>query len=103
MLGARGGEEPVARFCIVVIFILVMSNLIVVILVMFIFVFSSSKLVLEEGRSQWQGFANCHLCSLLFISPFFILAIFSMVAFDIIFIFVFQASSVPFPHNLVPK
>ena len=26
-----------------------------------------------------------------------------MVAFDIIFIFVFQASSVPFPHNLVPK
>ena len=45
MLGAGGGEEPVARFCIVVIFILVIFSLIVVILVMFIFVFSSSKLV----------------------------------------------------------
>ena len=54
VLGAGGGEEPVARFC----------------------KFTS-------------------LLPLIFLSAFFILAIFIMVAFDNIYIFIFKVSSVP--------
>ena len=94
VLGAGGGEEPVARS-----FIFWLSSIVIVVMVMML---GAWCLLLGEGTSRWQGFRHFHLLAPCFLSrPLFVLVIFVIVTFDIIivvniFIFIFQVSSAYF-------
>ena len=59
VLGAGGGEEPVARFFDILVTFVIFCHC------------CHGHGAWCWGRSQWQGFANLHLCSLLLISAFF--------------------------------